>query len=106
DDFGTGHSSLGCLNKFPLDSLKIDRSFINNVEKNHSFAAILNSIVTLAHNLKLNVVAEGIEKFEQLTHLQSLDCDYGQGYLFARPTAAEDIPELFEQLQHNFKQAG
>jgi len=106
DDFGTGHSSLGCLNKFPLDSLKIDRSFISNVEKNHSFAAILNSIVTLAHNLNLNVVAEGIEKLEQLTHLQSLDCDYGQGYLFARPTSAKDIPALFEELQHTFKQAG
>jgi EAL domain-containing protein (putative c-di-GMP-specific phosphodiesterase class I) len=104
DDFGTGHSSLGCLNKFPLNSLKIDRSFINNVEKNHSFAAILNSIVTLAHNLNLNVVAEGIEKLEQLAHLQSLDCDYGQGYLFARPTPASQIPAMILQANHAFRQ--
>tara|TARA_Y100001933_G_scaffold263472_1_gene325074 strand:- start:153235 stop:155031 length:1797 start_codon:yes stop_codon:yes gene_type:complete len=103
DDFGTGHSSLGCLNKFPLDSLKIDRSFINNVEHNHSFAAILNSIVTLAHNLNLNVVAEGIEKIEQLAHLQCLDCDYGQGYLFAKPTAVDDVPALLNQDGRKFK---
>ncbi len=106
DDFGTGHSSLGCLNKFPLDSLKIDRSFINNVEKNHSFAAILNSIVTLAHNLNLVVVAEGIEKLEQLAHLQSLDCDYGQGYLFAKPTDADAIPSMIEQLNQRFRKTG
>ncbi|MFG0247607.1 MAG: EAL domain-containing protein [Phycisphaeraceae bacterium JB051] len=106
DDFGTGHSSLGCLNKFPLDSLKIDRSFINNVDKNHSFAAILNSIVTLAHNLNLVVVAEGIEKLEQLAHLQSLDCDYGQGYLFAKPTDADAIPSLIEQLNQKFRKTG
>ncbi|HCD35026.1 MAG TPA: hypothetical protein DER01_21655 [Phycisphaerales bacterium] len=103
DDFGTGHSSLGCLNKFPLDSLKIDRSFINNVEHNHSFAAILNSIVTLAHNLNVNVVAEGIEKIEQLAHLQCLDCDYGQGYLFAKPTAVDDVPALLNQDGRKFK---
>lgn len=104
DDFGTGYSSLGCLNNFPLDSLKIDRSFINNVEKNHSFAAILNSVVTLAHNLNLNVVAEGIEKLEQLAHLQSLDCDYGQGYLFARPTSVENVPALITRARQVFKQ--
>jgi diguanylate cyclase (GGDEF)-like protein len=105
DDFGTGHSSLGCLNKFPLDSLKIDRSFINNVDKNHSFAAILNSIVTLAHNLNLVVVAEGIEKLDQLAHLQSLDCDYGQGYLFAKPTDADAIPSMIEQLNQKFRKS-
>lgn len=105
DDFGTGHSSLGCLNQFPLDCLKIDRSFINNVEKNHSFAAILNSIVTLAHNLNLTVVAEGIEKIEQLAHLQSLDCDYGQGYLFAKPTAADNIPALIALSKNAFKKS-
>ncbi len=94
DDFGTGHSSLGCLHKFPIDSLKVDRSFICNVEKDPSFASVLFAIVTLAHNLDLTVVAEGLETAEQVAHLQGLECDYGQGYYFAKPMSAKDAEAL------------
>jgi EAL domain-containing protein (putative c-di-GMP-specific phosphodiesterase class I) len=87
DDFGTGYSSLSCLHEFPLDGLKIDRSFAAHaVDRTH--AAILNAIVHLAHHLGMTVVAEGIETTDQLTLLQGLECDYGQGYLFARPLEA------------------
>lgn len=90
DDFGTGHSSLSCLHNFPLDVLKIDRSFIHNLTANTEFSAIIHSIIALAHNLKISVVAEGIETAEQLAHLQALECDEAQGFFFARPMAAAD----------------
>lgn len=85
DDFGTGHSSLSCLHQFPIDVLKIDRSFIQSLDQHIEFAAVIQAIVTLAHTLGLSVVAEGIETMEQLAVLQALDCDHLQGYLFARP---------------------
>ncbi|HSI33661.1 MAG TPA: EAL domain-containing protein [Tepidisphaeraceae bacterium] len=94
DDFGTGYSSLSCLHRFPLDELKIDRSFIANLEGRSDAAAVVQSIVTLAHNLGMGVVAEGLEKPEQAAFLQAVDCDFGQGYLFARPldpAAAEQV---------------
>jgi diguanylate cyclase (GGDEF)-like protein len=83
DDFGTGHSTLSCLHRFPIDVLKIDREFLRNMDENRQYAAVTHAIVTLAHNLGMDVVAEGIETPGQLAQLQALECDYGQGFYFA-----------------------
>lgn len=85
DDFGTGYSSLSYLKKFPIDILKIDRSFINEIPDNQDDMEITSAVVAMAHNLKLKVVAEGIETPEQLAFLRRHRCDVGQGYLFDRP---------------------
>ncbi|MGI8650828.1 MAG: putative bifunctional diguanylate cyclase/phosphodiesterase [Rubrobacter sp.] len=84
DDFGTGYSSLSSLHSFPIDSLKVDRSFISRLAPGDE-SEIVQTIVTLAHNLGLDVVAEGIETEQQLARLRDMGCDFGQGYLFARP---------------------
>ncbi|WP_163560334.1 EAL domain-containing protein [Halomonas sp. NO4] len=85
DDFGTGFSSLSYLRHMPVNKLKIDRSFVNHIVENDKDAAIVEGIITLAHRLDMEVVAEGIETEEQLGHLNTLDCDIYQGYLFAKP---------------------
>lgn len=85
DDFGTGHSSLAHLTTLPLDGLKIDRVFIRNLAMRRDCMAVLQAIITLAHNMKISVVAEGVEEPDQVALLQALDCDYAQGYYFARP---------------------
>ncbi len=94
DDFGTGYSSLSCLQEFPLDVLKVDRSFVVNAVKGRDFAALLHAVVTLADNLGLKVVAEGIETEEQLVLLQALGCAYGQGFLLARPMPSDELVPL------------
>jgi len=94
DDFGTGHSSLSCLHQFPISVLKIDRSFICHMEENPAFTAVVQAIVTLAHNLELDVVAEGIESPEQLAQLQVMGCQYAQGYLFSKPVPVRDVEAL------------
>ncbi|MBW4638829.1 MAG: EAL domain-containing protein [Gloeocapsa sp. UFS-A4-WI-NPMV-4B04] len=88
DDFGTGYSSLSYLHRFPIDALKIDRSFISRMNINNE-SEIVQTIMTMAHNLGMSVVAEGIETIEQLNQLKSLQCEYGQGYLFAKPLNKE-----------------
>lgn len=85
DDFGTGYSSLSYLYRFPANTLKIDRSFIKRITKNRESFNIIESIITIAHHLKMEVIAEGIETLEQLEKLKALKCEYGQGYLFAKP---------------------
>jgi diguanylate cyclase (GGDEF)-like protein/PAS domain S-box-containing protein len=94
DDFGTGYSSLSCLHSYPIDSLKIDRSFIGNMGEDLRNLEIVRTIVALAGNLGMHVTAEGIETAEQLAQLRALRCEYGQGYLFSKPLEAEAIKRL------------
>jgi EAL domain-containing protein (putative c-di-GMP-specific phosphodiesterase class I)/GGDEF domain-containing protein len=89
DDFGTGHSSLAYLRQFPLHSLKVDRSFVRGIEGNRDMASIVSAVTTMAQQLGLRVVAEGIETEEQIGLLRALGCEFGQGYLFARPLDAD-----------------
>jgi diguanylate cyclase (GGDEF)-like protein len=95
DDFGTGHSSLTYLKLFPITSLKIDSSFVRDIETDHHDAEICAATITLAHKLGLNVVAEGVEKVGQLLFLRNIECGDAQGYLISRPLPAEDV-ENFE----------
>jgi diguanylate cyclase (GGDEF)-like protein len=95
DDFGTGYSSLSYLKRFPVDTLKIDRSFVDGLGEDSQDTAIVRSIVALAKALGLSVTGEGIETAVQREQLRDLDCDRGQGYLFARPQPAELIEQLF-----------
>jgi diguanylate cyclase (GGDEF)-like protein len=99
DDFGTGYSSLAYLRKFPLDELKIDRSFLTDIHTNSDDATIVEAIIGMAHTLGLSVVAEGVETEDQLTFLRQKGCDRGQGYLIGKPFPAEDFCSMF--LQHN-----
>lgn len=94
DDFGTGYSSLSHLHKLPFDTLKIDRSFVSRVGAHGEDSEILQTVISLAKNLKMRVIAEGIETEAQLAVLQNLGCDYGQGYLLAKPKSVEETEEL------------
>ncbi len=94
DDFGTGYSSLCCLHEFPFDVLKIDRSFINNlVQGRKDFVALVHAVISLAGTLGMRCVAEGIEEHDQLAVLKGMDCEYGQGYLFAKPLDPDHLIE-------------
>ncbi len=97
DDFGTGHSSLSYLSRLPIDVIKIDQSFVQDLTTDPNGAAIARSIIVMAHNLKLRVIAEGVETEEQLAFLKKRRCDEMQGYLFSKPAPAEAFEEMLRQ---------
>ncbi|XKH02041.1 EAL domain-containing protein [Marinobacter nauticus] len=97
DDFGTGYSSLSQLHRLPLDALKVDRSFVNEIGTNSSGELVTNAIISLAKSLRLSVVAEGIETDAQLTELRNLGCDSVQGFLLSRPLEAPAVTSLLTQ---------
>jgi EAL domain-containing protein (putative c-di-GMP-specific phosphodiesterase class I) len=94
DDFGTGYSSLSYLRKFPIDTLKIDQSFVNQMTSDPDDAAIVSAVVSLSKSLKLNVIAEGVETPEQYAFLLSQQCGGGQGHYFSRPVPAGEFAVL------------
>jgi EAL domain-containing protein (putative c-di-GMP-specific phosphodiesterase class I) len=94
DDFGTGYSSLGRLHHLPVDKLKIDRMFVRHLEQAPGNAEIIRTILALAGNLGLDVVAEGVETDHQLQRLKGMACRYGQGFLFSRPVPSERVDEV------------
>jgi diguanylate cyclase (GGDEF)-like protein/PAS domain S-box-containing protein len=104
DDFGTGYSSLNYLKKFPVNYLKIDKSFVRDIMLDKSDANIVSTIISMAHNLGLKVIAEGVEDKHQLRFLQLRNCDFVQGYFFSRPISAEFFENEFYNLQNEFKE--
>ena len=101
DDFGTGYSSFARLREFPIDRLKIDRSFVQHVHNNGEDHAIASAIIAMAKTLKLEVVAEGVEDFAQLMILQDEGCTSAQGFLLSRPLSAVDARHLLHRLAEN-----
>lgn len=99
DDFGTGYSSLSYLKRFPINTLKIDQSFVKDVTSNPDDAAIAGAVVAMAHTLKLKVVAEGVETLDQLEFLRSLNCDEMQGYFISRPVPPEELAMFLRSPQ-------
>lgn len=97
DDFGTGYSSLSYLKLFPVDSLKIDRSFTKNIFTDPKDTALVHTIIDMAHNMNLRVIAEGVETKEQLHYLQQRQCNEAQGYFFSRPISAEEMTTVFKE---------
>ena len=97
DDFGTGYSSLSYLHRFPLDTLKIDQSFVRRMKDDGENAEIVQTIAALARHLKMDVVAEGIETHAHMTQLRAMNCEYGQGYYFARPLPAADAEAMLRE---------
>jgi len=97
DDFGTGYSSLSYLHRFPLDTLKIDRSFISGAGDGGGEMEIARTIMPMAKNLRLDVVAEGVETIEQVALLKRLQCKYAQGYYFSKPLAPAEVPPLLSE---------
>src|SRR5204863_4273007 len=96
DDFGTGFSSLASLKRLPIDALKIDQSFVRDATTDQDDAALVMAIITLAHNLRVTVIAEGVETEDQLKFLHLLRCDQIQGYFFSKPVPADSLLSLFD----------
>ena len=101
DDFGTGYSSFAYLRRFPVDILKIDKSFVDGVASEPTSSALVDAMIRIGKTLRLETVAEGVERVEQADRLRSLQCDIGQGYLFSRPLASEGITSLLRERAAN-----
>ncbi|MGI9260417.1 MAG: EAL domain-containing protein, partial [Woeseiaceae bacterium] len=101
DDFGTGHSSLAHLKHYPIDALKIDRSFVRDLPGNEKDAAVCQVIVTMAHLFGMKAVAEGVETEEQLDVLRKLGCDEFQGFLLCRPLPADDVEKFLTNIENS-----
>jgi EAL domain-containing protein (putative c-di-GMP-specific phosphodiesterase class I) len=97
DDFGTGYSSLSFLKRFPIDTVKIDQSFVRDVTTDADDASIVSAVISMAGSLHMRVVAEGVETGEQLAFLQERGCAFGQGYYFSRPMIADEFSQLLEK---------
>ncbi|MBK5240015.1 bifunctional diguanylate cyclase/phosphodiesterase [Clostridium sp.] len=104
DDFGTGYSSLNYLKKFPVNYLKVDKSFVRDIMHDKSDANIVSTIISMAHNMGLEVIAEGVEDKQQLRFLKLRNCDFVQGYYFSRPIPAEFFEKEFNNIQNDFKE--
>lgn len=100
DDFGIGYSSLGYLHRLPIDTLKIDQSFVSRIDTDDEGSRIVETITTLAYNLGMNVTAEGVETAEQLARLGALECEHGQGYYFSKPVDSETAEALISAQPH------
>jgi len=104
DDFGTGYSNFGYLVRIPISTLKIDRSFVMMMDENPANREVIRTVIGLARNLGLSVIAEGIETEQHRDELRSLGCDYGQGYYFARPMGADQVEKfLIEKGESGFR---
>jgi EAL domain-containing protein (putative c-di-GMP-specific phosphodiesterase class I) len=99
DDFGTGYSSLSFLRRLPVDRVKLDRSFVQDITRNADDAAIATAVIAMSHGLRLSVVAEGVETEEQLAFLRGHGCDAMQGRLFSPPVASEDLEVLIDRVR-------
>lgn len=103
DDFGTGYSSLNVLRHLPIDTLKIDKSFVDDIMEDLNTAPIVKTIIDMGTNLNLNIIAEGIENEKQLDFLKENSCDFGQGYFFSRPLSADNVIKILESCNYNIK---
>lgn len=103
DDFGTGYSSLSYLKKFPVDLLKIDRTFIHEMYKNNADIAMVSAMISLARALNLKVVAEGVEEHEDLHLLREFDCEFVQGYYYSRPLTIDDFSQRLSERGYSYK---
>ena len=105
DDFGTGYSSLAYLKRFPIHSIKIDRSFVKDMMNHSEDASIVKTIISMAHSLNMRVIAEGVETNEQMAFLDKHECDEIQGFLISRPLSAHDFTGFVEKERNKVDQS-